>query len=66
MFAIITAESKSVREKILNLDRITHIEVFPSGGSTVNFGDENPVRLGLKETQVLLDAIKIDQQPSPR
>jgi len=48
-----------VAQWVLNLEPITHIEVFPSGnGSRVEFSGSKDVRLDKPETDALLEAIQ--------
>ena len=56
-FLRLPSESKATHEKILNLERISHIEVFASGGSSVYFEVDHCVRLGADETKALWTAL---------
>ena len=58
-FVRLPSESKTPREKILNLERISHIEVHASGGSSVYFEADHCVRLGADETKALWTALAL-------
>ena len=53
LFVMLKTGETSTPTRFLNLARISHIEIHPSGESTAYFGDQDSVRLGVEPTKSL-------------